>query len=83
MQEKFIIEGGIPLSGTVEISGYKNSAGAVISAALLSRKPSIIGNLPKVSDILDQLEILKQMGAKIEWISDKKIKISEGAEDQS
>jgi UDP-N-acetylglucosamine 1-carboxyvinyltransferase len=75
MANKFIIEGGIPLSGEVKISGYKNSAGAILAAALLSEKPSTVDNLPLCSDVLDQIEILKQMGAKIEWQNEKKIKI--------
>jgi UDP-N-acetylglucosamine 1-carboxyvinyltransferase len=76
MPEKFLIKGGAPLSGKVEISGYKNSAGAVLAAVLLSEEPSIIDNLPRVTDVLDQIEILKQMGAKTDWISERKIKIN-------
>lgn len=75
MQDKFLINGGIPLSGEVEIFGYKNSAGACLAAVLLSKKPSIIDNLPLISDILDQIEIMKQMGAKIEWLGERKVKI--------
>ncbi len=76
MADKFVIKGGIPLSGEVEISGYKNSAGAVLAATLLSEESSIIDNLPRCSDVLDQVEILKQMGAEIEWLGEKKIKIN-------
>jgi len=76
MANQFLIQGGIPLSGEVEISGYKNAAGAVLSATLLSETPSIIDNLPQVTDVLDQIEILKQMGAGIEWLGPKKIKIN-------
>jgi len=75
MIQKFLISGGTPLSGKVEISGYKNSAGALLAAALLSRETSEIDNLPLVSDVYDQIEIIKQMGAKIEWIGKHKIKI--------
>ena len=76
MANKFIIDGGIPLSGEVEISGYKNSAGALLAASLLSEEPSVIDNLPLVTDILDQIEILKQVGAEIEWLSERKIRIN-------
>jgi len=76
MADKFLIKGGVPLSGEVEISGYKNAAGAVLAASLLSEEPSIIDNLPLVSDVSDQIEILKQMGAEIEWLGEKKIKIN-------
>ena len=76
MADKFLIKGGLPLSGEVEVSGYKNSAGAVLAAVLLSEEPSIIDNLPQVTDVLDQIEILNQMGAEIEWLDEKKIKIN-------
>jgi len=75
MAEKFLIKGGGPLSGEIKISGYKNSAGAVLAAALLSQEPSIIDNLPLVSDVLNQIEILKKIGAKVEWLGPKKIRI--------
>jgi len=76
MEKRFSIRGGTPLSGTVKISGYKNSAGGVLAAAILSQKPSIIDNLPRVSDVLDQIEILKEMGAEIKWLSPHKIRIN-------
>ena len=59
MADKFLIQGGVPLSGEVEVAGYKNSAGAILAAVLLSEEPSIIDNLPQVTDVLDQIEILK------------------------
>jgi len=62
MAEKFLIKSRVSLSGKVEISGYKNSAGACLAAALLSEEPSVLDNLPLVSDVLDQIEILKNGG---------------------
>jgi len=76
MANKFLIKGGIPLSGEVEISGYKNAAGSCLAAALLSEEPSIIDNLPLVTDVLDQIEILKKMGVTIEWLGERKIRIN-------
>ncbi|MFA6336149.1 MAG: UDP-N-acetylglucosamine 1-carboxyvinyltransferase [Bacteroidales bacterium] len=76
MANQFLIKGGIPLAGEVEISGYKNSAGAILAAALLSEEPSVIDNLPDVTDVSDQIEILKQIGAEIEQLSPKKIRIN-------
>jgi UDP-N-acetylglucosamine 1-carboxyvinyltransferase len=74
--DKFKITGGIKLSGEVEISGYKNSAGAILAAVLLSEDPSVIDNLPQVSDVADQIKILEEMGAKIEWLNARKVKIT-------
>lgn len=76
VEKRFLIKGGVPLSGTVEISGYKNSAGAVLAAVVLSKEPSIIDNLPRVTDVLNQIEILKAMGAEVKWLSPKKIRIN-------
>ncbi|MBU0476801.1 UDP-N-acetylglucosamine 1-carboxyvinyltransferase [Patescibacteria group bacterium] len=75
MTEKFSIQGNIPLSGEVEISGYKNSAGAILAATLLTDEECQIDNLPQISDIFDLIEILKQIGVKIEWQGKGKIKI--------
>jgi len=76
MAEKFLIKGGNPLSGEVEVSGYKNSAGAILAAAMLTEEDCVIGNLPRCTDVFDQIAIIEQMGAKIEWIDDHKIKIN-------
>ena len=76
MANKFIINGGFPLSGEVKISGYKNSAGALLSAILLSQEPSTIDNLPETNDVLGQIEILEKMGAQVEWLAKGKAKIT-------
>ena len=75
MIKKFLIKGGVPLSGEVKIAGYKNSAGAVLAATLLSEETSIIDNLPNCTDVLNEIEILERMGAKIIWLNGKKVKI--------
>ena len=64
--EKFVIRGGKPLRGTVQISGAKNSAVAVLPAALLADSPSVIDNLPDIKDIETLAEIIKRLGGKIE-----------------
>lgn len=73
-----MIEGGKPLKGEIEVKGSKNAACAVIAAALLTDQECIIDNLPLVSDILNLLEILKEMGAEVEWLEERKIKIRVG-----
>jgi UDP-N-acetylglucosamine 1-carboxyvinyltransferase len=75
MNQKFLIEGGKPLSGEVEISGSKNEAGAILAATILAKGYCEIDNLPKITDILDQIEILKKMGARVEWIGERKIRV--------
>ncbi|RXT08700.1 UDP-N-acetylglucosamine 1-carboxyvinyltransferase [Ammoniphilus sp. CFH 90114] len=64
--EKLCIKGGIPLKGKVSISGAKNSAVALIPATILAESPTIIDNLPKINDVQIYIEILKELGAKVE-----------------
>ena len=75
MPEKFIIQGGKPLNGEVEIEGYKNSAGAVLAASLLTKEEVIIDNLPLMEDVFTMIDILKDMGVRVDWIDKRKIKI--------
>ena len=64
--DKFIIQGGKKLSGSVEISGSKNSVLPILAAALLLDKgESVIHNVPNLSDIDAMLKVLEHLGAKI------------------
>ena len=76
--EKFIIKGGKPLQGTISIPGYKNAAGAILAATLLTEKEVIIDNLPIMEDILNLIKILKSIGCEITWLGKRKIKIKAG-----
>lgn len=67
MMEKLFISGGRRLQGTIQISGAKNSAIALIPAALLAESTVILENLPSLSDVAIYKEILEEMGAKVEW----------------
>jgi len=73
--EKFVIEGGKKLEGEVEARGSKNAAGAVLAACLLTKQECVIDNLPLVADILNLLEIIKGMGAEVEFLAERKVKI--------
>lgn len=75
MTDKFLINGAKKLEGQVEISGYKNSAGACLAAALLTKEEVILDNLPLVEDIFKMIDMLKEMGAKIDWLNERKVKI--------
>ena len=63
--KKLIIEGGKTLTGTIEISGAKNSAVALVPASLLSDGIVKIDNIPDISDIDALNDILKYLGAKV------------------
>ena len=67
--EKIIVDGGYPLAGTIEISGMKNAAVAVVFASIASRGVCVIHNLPGISDVKDCLDILESIGADVQMLS--------------
>jgi UDP-N-acetylglucosamine 1-carboxyvinyltransferase len=73
--EKIVISGGKPLQGTVEVSGTKNAALAVIMANLLIEDVCVIENVPVIDDVAVSLEILKTMGLKIRMLGKNTIEI--------
>ncbi|RUS44210.1 UDP-N-acetylglucosamine 1-carboxyvinyltransferase [Cohnella sp. AR92] len=68
--EKLMIRGGRPLRGTVGISGAKNSAIALLPAAILAESEVRIDNLPHLSDVAIYTELLEELGGKVSWNSD-------------
>ncbi len=72
---KYIINGRNALEGKIPIFGAKNSAVAIIPAVILSDEPCIIDNVPMINDVLVILDILKQMGAKVEMLAPHKYRI--------
>ena len=63
--EKFVIHGGKPLHGTVQISGAKNAAVALVAATILCDEPCVLENVPEISDITKCMKILREMGAEV------------------
>ena len=63
---RYEIKGGLPLNGTVTISGAKNAAVAILPAALLVGGPCRIENVPDISDVRILLSILEKLGATIQ-----------------
>ncbi len=68
--EKYVILGGAKLEGEVEISGAKNSAVALIVAAIMVKGECIIENVPRVSDTYVLIDIIRQLGGKAELKDD-------------
>ncbi len=60
--DKLAIDGGAALNGTVEISGAKNAALPILTAALLTAEPLIVDNVPHLRDVSTMLNLLMQMG---------------------
>ena len=72
---KLRITGGFPLQGTVNISGAKNAAVAMLPAALLTEAPVTIENLPNIHDVHVLVEILKYLNVGVNWESPSKLRI--------
>ncbi len=66
---KYVITGGRPLSGTIEISGAKNAAVAILPAALLVDGVCRIENIPQISDVTLILNILQDLGAEVRTVN--------------
>ena len=73
--DKYVIRGGNPLYGEVEISGAKNAAVAIIPAALMVEGVCRIENIPQISDTDMLLTILSEMGAKVRTINKTTVEI--------
>jgi len=67
--DKILVHGGQSLSGSVRISGSKNSALPILAACLLTKEPCIIRHVPDLSDVHYMLQILSHLGAEVERAS--------------
>jgi UDP-N-acetylglucosamine 1-carboxyvinyltransferase len=63
--EKFIIEGGVPLSGEITPSGNKNAALPLLAACLLTEEPVTLHNVPQIRDVLDMRRMLESLGVEV------------------
>lgn len=68
--DKFVIEGGRRLEGSVRVSGSKNAVLPVLAATLLTDEPVVIPNAPDVSDVRQMLKVLEGLGSKWERSSE-------------
>lgn len=74
--EQYIIKGGSPLVGEVEIGGAKNAALAILAAAIMTDETVLIDNLPDVNDINVMLEAIAGIGATVQRIDRHTVKIN-------
>jgi len=65
--EKFVIEGGHPLSGTVVPAGNKNAALPVLAACLLTEEEVVLRNVPRIRDVEAMVGLLAGLGVRTEW----------------
>ena len=74
--EQYIIKGGNPLVGEVEIGGAKNAALAILAAAIMTDETVLIDNLPDVNDVNVMLEAISGIGAMVQRIDRHTVKIN-------
>jgi UDP-N-acetylglucosamine 1-carboxyvinyltransferase len=65
--EKFVIEGGVPLSGTLTPAGNKNSALPILAASVLTEDEVVVRNVPRIRDVDTMLDILRAIGVAVNW----------------
>src|SRR5204863_2559270 len=68
--DKFVIEGGYPLSGTIVPSGNKNAALPALAASLLTEEEVVLRNIPRIRDVEAMIDILRGIGVTAEWRDD-------------
>ena len=73
--KKYVIHGGKPLYGKIEISGAKNAAVGIIPATLLVQGVCRIENIPEISDVDRLLNILRQLGGKVRMVNRTTVEI--------
>lgn len=76
--EKFVIEGGQPLSGTMRPGGSKNEALPTLAATLLTDQEVILRNVPRIADVEVMLEVLCDLGAEAEFIGEGEVRVCAG-----
>jgi UDP-N-acetylglucosamine 1-carboxyvinyltransferase len=73
--ETFVIEGGVPLSGTVRPAGNKNAALPILAACVLTADPVTLENVPRIRDVEAMLELLVDIGAEVEWTGPNRLRV--------
>jgi UDP-N-acetylglucosamine 1-carboxyvinyltransferase len=85
--EKFVIEGGTPLTGEITAAGNKNAALPILAACLLTEEDVVLGNVPQIRDIEAQVGLLEGLGVEVEWLGRNDLRLraaslAEGALDE-
>ena len=73
--QKFVIQGGVPLSGEITAAGNKNAALPILAACLLTEEVVTIANVPRIRDTEAQLALLESIGVEVEWIEENTVRL--------
>jgi UDP-N-acetylglucosamine 1-carboxyvinyltransferase len=79
VSQKFVIEGGIPLSGEIVAAGNKNAALPILAACLLTEEELVLSNVPRIRDTETQVSLLEGMGVKASWSGPNEVRLQADA----
>jgi UDP-N-acetylglucosamine 1-carboxyvinyltransferase len=77
--EKFVIQGGEPLSGEITAAGNKNAALPILAACLLTEEELVLTNVPRIRDTETQVAVLEQLGVRAQWTSENELRLQADA----
>src|SRR5215208_450407 len=77
--EKFVIQGGAPLSGEITAAGNKNAALPILAACLLTDEEVILNNVPRIRDTESQVALLEGLGVKVDWSAQNELRLQADA----
>jgi UDP-N-acetylglucosamine 1-carboxyvinyltransferase len=70
LMEKFVIDGGTALSGTIVAAGNKNGALPILAASILTEDQVVVRNVPRIKDITAMLTLLEALGVHVSWLGE-------------
>src|SRR3954468_14921849 len=79
IMEKLLIEGGVPLSGTIVPAGNKNAALPLLACSLLTDEEVVLHNVPRIRDVEAMLALLADLGVKTAWQDDNTVSLQADA----
>jgi UDP-N-acetylglucosamine 1-carboxyvinyltransferase len=76
--ESFVIDGGLPLNGTIRAAGNKNGALPILAACLLTEGEVRLTNVPHIRDVETMMELLADLGAEADWVAPNEARVRAG-----
>src|SRR6476619_416983 len=73
--EKFVIDGGVPLSGELTPAGNKNAALPILAACLLTEEELLLHRVPRIRDTEAQIALLERLGVEAAWVADNSLRL--------
>jgi len=77
--QKFVIQGGVPLSGELTVAGNKNAALPILAACLLTEEELLLHRVPRIRDTEAQVSLLEQLGVEAAWVDDNSLRLRASA----